>query len=512
MWVTKVVEAKMTEELKRKILSCASLPSVPAVAMQVLEMAQKAEVDLPKIAQLISTDPALAGKILKTVNSSSYGRSQPVSMVSHAIVIMGLQAVKTLALGFSLVTNLRTNNTKGFDHVSYWRRSIYAATAASLICEKVRIVQKEEAFLAALLKDIGMLVLDRVLGAEYGEVWKDVKAHSELPAAETAALGATHAEVGAMIAEFWKLPAMYIAPIAFHHDPDNAGPESKTLAKLVWLSARCAEIYVEENPAEAILCARQGLMELVGCDGVAADALISEIGIATRESANLFEIKLDNSVNFNDILARANDALVGLSLEMQAQTSNLQEQNQQLKVQATTDRLTQLNNRASFDESMSEAFLNSTKNGNPLSLIMLDVDKFKRINDTYGHPAGDSVLRALAQLVRKTGRPGDTCARFGGEEMVIVLPNTSRATATAIAEALRKAAQTLAVRHEVHSITFTISLGVATFEKGVPFTQPAHLLKAADLAVYKAKHSGRNNVKVFTLPPVPAPVPGRAAA
>ena len=96
--------------------------------------------------------------------------------------------------------------------------------------------------------------------------------------------------------------------------------------------------------------------------------------------------------------------------------------------------------------------------------------------------------------------------------MVIVLPNTSRATATAIAEALRKAAQTLAVRHEVHSITFTISLGVATFEKGVPFTQPAHLLKAADLAVYKAKHSGRNNVKVFTLPPVPAPVPGRAAA
>ena len=498
----------MTEELRRKILGCANLPSVPAIAMQVLDMAQKAEVDLTQIAQLISTDPALAGKILKTVNSPSYGRSKPVSTVSHAIVIMGLQAVKTLALGFSLVTNLRSNNSKGFDHVGYWRRSIYAATAASMICEKIRIVQKEEAFLAALLKDIGMLVLDRVLGDQYGEVWRGVKSHGDLPAAEMQALGITHAEVGAMIAEYWKLPALYLAPIAFHHNPNAADAESRKLAKLVWLGARCADIYVEQHPAESIVCARQGLIELLNCDDSAADTLISEIGVATRETANLFEINLESNLNFTDILARANDALVGLTLEMQAQTSNLQEQNQQLKVQATTDRLTQLSNRASFDEAMNEAFLDSSKNGTPLSLIVLDVDKFKMVNDTYGHPAGDSVLKALGQLVRKTGRPGDTCARFGGEEIALVLPNTARATAVLIAENLRRTVQATAVRHESQTINFTISLGVATFEKGVPFTQAAHLLKAADLAVYKAKHSGRNNVKVFTLPPSP----GRTAA
>lgn len=498
----------MTEELRQKILSCASLPSVPAVAMQVLDMTQKAEIDVNEIAQLITTDPALAGKILKTVNSSSYGRSKPVSTVSNAIVIMGLQAVKTLALGFSLVTNLRSDSTRGFDHVGYWRRSIYAATAASLICEKIRIVQKEEAFLAALLKDIGMLVLDRVLGDQYGEVWKSVKSHGALPDAEMQALGVTHAEVGAMIAGYWKLPALYLAPIAFHHDPNAADLESRKLTRLVWLAARCADIYVEPNPAESIVCARQGLVELLNCDDSAADTLISEIGVATRETANLFEIKLDNKISFADILAQANDALVGLSLEMQAQTSNLQEQNQQLKVQATTDRLTQLNNRAGFDEALNQAFLESSKTEAPLSLIVLDVDKFKRINDTHGHPAGDSVLKALGQLVRKAGRPGDTCARFGGEEIALVLPNTPRTTATQIAENLRQTIQATTVRHESLTINFTISLGVATFEKGVPFTQAAHLLKAADLAVYKAKHSGRNNVKVFTLPPVP----GRAAA
>src|SRR5690349_2435229 len=96
----------MTDEIRQKILSCPTLPSLPTIAMQVLELAQKAEVDLNEIAKTITQDPALAGKLLKTVNSSFYGRSNSVSTVSHALVIMGLQSVKTLVLGFSLVTNL----------------------------------------------------------------------------------------------------------------------------------------------------------------------------------------------------------------------------------------------------------------------------------------------------------------------------------------------------------------------------------------------------------------------
>src|ERR1043165_5784069 len=140
----------MNEQLLQRIKQCPNLPSLPSIAMQVLDLAQKADADIAEIARIISKDPALSSKILRTVNSSFYGRSQNVSTISHALVILGLQSVKTLVLGFSLVSNLSKNKSKGFKHVTYWRRSIYAATAARSIAAKAGVVQQEEAFLAGL--------------------------------------------------------------------------------------------------------------------------------------------------------------------------------------------------------------------------------------------------------------------------------------------------------------------------------------------------------------------------
>ena len=133
----------MNQQLADKIRQCPTLPSLPAIAMQVLELAQRADVDIAEIARLISKDPALSGKILRTVNSSFYGRSQAVSTISHALVILGLQSVKTLVLGFSLVTNLSKTKGNGFKHLEYWRRSIYSATAARTLTAKLGVVQQE---------------------------------------------------------------------------------------------------------------------------------------------------------------------------------------------------------------------------------------------------------------------------------------------------------------------------------------------------------------------------------
>src|SRR3954464_5833021 len=183
----------MNDKLLQRIKQCPTLPSLPSIAVQVLDLAQRANVDIAEIARIISKDPALSGKILRTVNSSFYGRSQHVSTISHALVILGLQSVKTLVLGFSLVSNLSKNKAKGFKHITYWRRSIYAATAARTIASKINIVQQEEAFLSALLMDIGMLVLDQVLGEEYGKIHSKVQTHQDLAPAEIAALGMNHA-------------------------------------------------------------------------------------------------------------------------------------------------------------------------------------------------------------------------------------------------------------------------------------------------------------------------------
>lgn len=350
----------MNQQLAERIRLCPNLPSLPAIAMEVLDLAQRPDVDITVIAKTISKDPALAGKILRTVNSSFYARSNAVSTISHALVILGLQSVKTLVLGFSLVSNLSKNRGKGFQHLTYWKRSIYSATAARSIAAKISLVQQEEAFLAALLKDIGMLVLDQVLGEAYGEVHARASTHEQLAGVEAAALGLNHAEAGGLLAGQWKLPPLLLMPIAYHHAPEQvADPPLRRLTEVVHLSGRCADVYVDALAAEAITHVRKLAHTYHGMSAAEADDLLDEIGRRTHEVASLFEIPIGPAGDFEAILKKANETLVELTLRSQQQVTEFKEQatslqqqamslvqqNEQLKVQATTDGLTGLANR-----------------------------------------------------------------------------------------------------------------------------------------------------------------------
>jgi diguanylate cyclase (GGDEF)-like protein len=495
----------MNQTLIDRIRQCPNLPSLPAIAMQVLDLAQRGDADIAEIARIISKDPALSGKILRTVNSSFYGRSQNVSTISHALVILGLQSVKTLVLGFSLVTNLSKSKSKGFKHITYWKRSVFGATAARTLANKTNLVQQEEAFLIALLKDIGMLVLDQVLGDSYGEIHASLKSHSELSTAESVALGMTHAEVGGMLAEQWKLPPLLSVPIAHHHSPEQVSdPTLRKLTELVQISGRCADVFIDEEPAAAIAEVRNRCQKQWAMKEADVDMILNDIGKRTKEVASLFEINIGSSTSYEAILKKANEALVEITLQSQQQTNTLMQQNVQLKRAATTDALTGLANRATFDEFLSTHFKSALEEGKPLSMLMLDVDKFKSVNDRFGHPMGDAVLKQIGKLVRTAARTHDLVARYGGEEIVLILPGTPRSVATAIAESVRRAISVNPMVLGPTKLTVTASIGVATHEPGGPFREGAHLIKAADMAVYAAKRGGRNCVKVFSLPTKPA--------
>lgn len=186
---------------------------------------------------------------------------------------------------------------------------------------------------------------------------------------------------------------------------------------------------------------------------------------------------------------------------------------EQLSREALTDALTGLANRRAFDETLQREWKRSVRDKTPLSLTLIDLDRFKSFNDDHGHPAGDACLKAVAGAVaRAIHRPADQAARYGGEELAVILPGADAGGAAQVAEAIRASIEALAVLHPSSpSGLVTASLGVAT---AGPSNQhiirsPEALLEMADAALYGAKASGRNRVEVSR---VLAEVrPGRAA-
>ncbi|MBD2102263.1 PleD family two-component system response regulator [Leptolyngbya sp. FACHB-261] len=191
-------------------------------------------------------------------------------------------------------------------------------------------------------------------------------------------------------------------------------------------------------------------------------------------------------------------------LQRQLKQSNQQlaALNQQLQCLASSDSLTGLANRRRFDEYLDQEWRRMARESTPLSLILGDVDFFKRYNDTYGHPAGDTCLQQVAGAISRCAkRSSDLAARYGGEEFAIILPNTIAEGAVQVAETLRACVKALAIPHTSadHNQFVTLSLGVASIIPHYDLTV-AGLITDADKALYQAKAAGRDRVVLAQLP------------
>lgn len=174
--------------------------------------------------------------------------------------------------------------------------------------------------------------------------------------------------------------------------------------------------------------------------------------------------------------------------------ATLQEDYYRIKEESLTDALTGLKNRRAFDNAFDEMYITSSEQSQPLSLLVVDVDFFKKINDNYGHGIGDSVLRVIGRVIKNLVRGNDFSARFGGEEFVIVLPDTPLEGAVKVAEKIRQVISKQNLKHkDIQLGTVTVSVGVAQLAAN---EDKDDFFQRADDALYKAKQSGRNRVCV----------------
>lgn len=172
--------------------------------------------------------------------------------------------------------------------------------------------------------------------------------------------------------------------------------------------------------------------------------------------------------------------------------------NEELKTASRVDGLTGLYNRRYWQERFDEMHKLCVRREKPSTALMLDIDHFKRINDTYGHQAGDKVIKMLAALIKRCVRETDLAGRYGGEEFAIILNDSSVEDAKIVAERIRQLAKRLVVEHEGESISFTVSLGLAQFSPD--FKGAMAWLECADQALYEAKENGRNQYRIYAAP------------
>ena len=489
------------------------LPSLPSIALRIIEAVKTDEASLSEMAKIVSSDPALAARVLKISNSSFYSLPQKVDSIQKALTILGTEALKNIALSFVIVKWMQSDNGEGFNYEVFWKRAVTSAVAADLISSAIK-QKSDDIFITALLQDIGVVVLYLCMSDEYLKVFDEKRVSAaSVVAAEKKIFGFDHQEVGTRMLEKWGLPETIFMPIQYHHETRNIPENLETKTRILWLADRMSSVYHGSRCAEKIKDINRTLGRIYGFSEEDTNRLIDAVAGKSAEILSYFEIDAGNMKPYSQLLLEANEELgklnvsyeqLILELKRSKETAEnlaveLQTANKKLRHLATKDGLTGLFNHRYFQEALDKEISRTVRYQKPLTLILFDIDHFKKVNDTHGHPAGDAVLKVISAIMLKTVRESDLVARYGGEEFAAILPETDLQGGAILAERLRRAVEAVDIPADGQSIKVTISLGVTTYNLSSGSTGKAALVTAADKGLYHSKESGRNKLSIANM-------------
>lgn len=624
------------EELK----ASGRLPSPKGIALAIIQLLQKDDYRLDELTQLIQSDPAIAGHVLKFANAAIFGHVRPIVALSKAVISLGAFRIRDLVLGFSLLQSHRNIECGDFDLQYFWSHSLATAIASQELAKYAQI-PPEENFTVGLLAGVGELSLAALFPERYGELRQQCRNEADLLELEQANFSLNHRELCCALLREWGLPDILIEA-AYHCEvPDSSGfadgSRHQTLILSLHLARRLAGVFLSNEigqwgqmPEMLALAARLGIAPMDFAE--LADRAVS----AWREWGHLLEVRTKEIPPFAALIATANpatlpennlsdggqatDAVMSVLLvsddarieeafellrapeklrismvgrdadietvwmqetpqllvldvdvpgldagaicqsfrasasglasvilviastsddarliqaceagaddflikpcdpsELQLRLRGIHRQielrnelqrerrsimrsadqwavtHRRLLSSAMTDPLTKLPNRRNGQDFLASAWLSAHQGGQPLACLMLDIDYFKRVNDTYGHEAGDHVLCQLAALLSQCLRSNDLAFRYGGEEFAVICPYTDRKTAFQVGERIRKSVESESFSYRGNAIPVTISVGVATLR--VEHQDHEQVLHEADQALYRAKEAGRNKVQ-----------------
>lgn len=488
----------LPERLSHRLSSCDSLPSLPAAAVRVLMLARHGEASLVDYAEAVEKDPALTLRLLSLANSSYYSRGNVESHTCReAVSRLGLDTTLAAVMSFALARI----STSALNLDSLWQRAIIAALASRHLAARLCPEKAGMLFTISLLQDIGVLAAIALNEDDYHRLISSTEGHDSLVAAEQALYGCDHALIGAWLAHSWGLPVHLVRGIASTHGGlDVTTPDALCLR----LSGPVADAWLSGSPARAFVSLLHRFETLGDVLPVSLATLLEEVQSALPDMVQLLDITAPPKYDNQSLLEEAQQHLFRQALSLTARLDTqevelemLRQGQTELEQRSRRDDLTGLANRAWIESQLKERFRLSREQGRSLSVVFIDIDHFKQLNDYYGHLLGDRVLESFAAALQESIREGDLAGRYGGEEFLVVLPDEQEEGAMAMASRLT---QRLSSQPMVHAegvpIHVSVSVGIACLEDA-DFGNAREMIDAADQSMYRVKREGRGGTATF---------------
>jgi eukaryotic-like serine/threonine-protein kinase len=311
-----------TESALARIADNPRLPTPPTLTMRILERANHPTCTLTEIGKIISQDPALCGKMLRLVNSSSFGLQRSVASIERALNLLGLNHVRSLVLSLSL-PSLRFRSASSEDMKVYWKCSVTAAIVCRELAVRRKLADPDSEMVAGLLCDLGILLLQEAFPDLCVELAKQPAALVDRSRCELEekAVGVNHAMAGAFCMKRWNLPDDLTTAIRFHHHPEQAPPASADRAHLLAFASQIARMHQTADPqellGEIVVAAKQRY-------GLSDDQLFSfleSLQEKVHEFATLIDVDMAPCESFTHLLARATDKLTHLAVDASSERS-----------------------------------------------------------------------------------------------------------------------------------------------------------------------------------------------
>ncbi len=468
-----------------------------ALAVRIVQAALRPDVSVAELAELARTDPAFAIRLLCVVNAAASGTTAKIDSVPHAASMLGVSGLRNLALSLMLSDMV----APGDDGEALLGCCLRRSVAMRMLAERCDVGWRIDDFVtAALLLEVGMLAH---ANDDLGAAVAIARAPAQTRTTQERAAGLVpHTARGALLAREWELSEQMIEAIARHHD---AVPPELELARMAWAAERLAAAFEGGSLQDNRKAALQAV-EVVGLDEASLEEMLEAMPALVRDAASAINRSVDQQdleelrhdverrvAELNQSLLIAICRLERLLAEKEDLTTALLEANGKLEQLATTDGLTRLNNHRVFRQRLEETLHHAAQASEPASLVMFDLDHFKSLNDSHGHPAGDAVLRHVGTILIEEKRGDDVAARYGGEEFVLLLPATGQADALRVANRVRRRLARSDIDVGRCAVRVTASFGVAS-TSGPDCASGSELVAAADAALYEAKGAGRNRV------------------